>query len=783
MLIGCMACVVHVLRAQCGAVVDVYPYVEDFENAPAWTSGGTASDWEWGIPAKPLITAAGQGLRSWCVGGLSGTSYADGQQSWLESPCFDLSPLQYPWISFLLFWETERAYDGLSFQYSLDEGATWTNLGSHAGQQDCLNANWFNTANIVGLNLAQPRQGWSGRIGPTVGNCGGGQGSGTWVTASQCLTAVAGESRVKFRFVFGAGTICNAYDGIGVDEVWIGEAPPNAAGFVFTCNGTTVEFQDSAPGCPGDRSWDFGDPASGADNTASGLTVSHTFSSAGDHTVTLTVSGPCNAPSTTHRTIHVPDPQFVVDPPGCTTSGSISVLLADVPPGITYTWDPGGPGASQLDGIGPGTYVLTVDGPDICRFQESFELFPPNDLTATTTVVPVLCAGELNGSVTLDVAGGIPDYTYSWSPAGGDSATAPDLPAGTYTCTVTDEGGCVLEVTATVPEPAPLELVPQADVGSCPGDTLLLTAIAVGGTAPYTYVWSPMGPVVSPTVSTGYTVSVIDANGCADVSESVSVTVFPVAVPLLMVDEPIGCAPHCVRLSSSGIPQGAAVQWSLGDGSVVPDALQLDHCYAGEGTFIVTLTTTDAEGCQGAADTEVVSWPAPVPVLVPDPLVATIDDPVIDFQDASIGTVSWQWSFGDGGMSMERTPAHRYSSVGCFPVSLLVTDANGCTGDATAEVCVEDAMALWVPNAFTPDADGHNDVFGVVTTLASTDHFALAVFDRWGNRVFMTNSLGSSWDGTANGLPLPDGVYGWSLELQDRTGTLHHARGHVTLLR
>jgi hypothetical protein len=140
-------------RGQCPTTISAFPYQEGFEASAAWTSGGTGNDWAWGTPAKPVITGAGGGTKSWIVGGLTTSNYSPGEQSWLESPCFDFSALPFPFISFKLFWECERVYDGLGFQYSLNQGATWINVGSAADPPDCYTQNWFNAAS---LNYPQP---------------------------------------------------------------------------------------------------------------------------------------------------------------------------------------------------------------------------------------------------------------------------------------------------------------------------------------------------------------------------------------------------------------------------------------------------------------------------------------------------------------------------------------------------------------------------------------------------------------------------------------------------
>jgi gliding motility-associated-like protein len=171
--------------------------------------------------------------------------------------------------------------------------------------------------------------------------------------------------------------------------------------------------------------------------------------------------------------------------------------------------------------------------------------------------------------------------------------------------------------------------------------------------------------------------------------------------------------------------------------------------------------------------------------FVPTPSVATIDEPTFQFRDASTNATGWSWSFGDaaGSTSEERDPRFAYPEVGCFLVALRVANELGCQDSTAAVVCVEDAFVLYAPTAFTPNGDGFNDVFGVVTTVGATDLFELAIYDRWGQQIHRGTALNEGWDGTANGTLAPDGVYAWMVRLRDRTGELRDARGHVTLLR
>jgi gliding motility-associated-like protein len=92
---------------------------------------------------------------------------------------------------------------------------------------------------------------------------------------------------------------------------------------------------------------------------------------------------------------------------------------------------------------------------------------------------------------------------------------------------------------------------------------------------------------------------------------------------------------------------------------------------------------------------------------------------------------------------------------------------------------VEDEFALYAPNAFTPNNDGINDAFGVVTSVRDPKEFELRVFDRWGGEVWSTTDRTATW--SAGGVA--DGVYAWTLSLKDATGTLRKQRGHVVVLR
>ena len=258
-----------------------------------------------------------------------------------------------------------------------------------------MNANWFNSANITNLVGVSPKHGWSGRIGPTVGSCQGGSGSGGWVTASHCMTNLANVPSVRFRFLFGAGTACNSYDGIAVDDILIQEATPDVAAFTFGCAGNTIHFTDSSTGCPSVYAWDFGDPGSGALNFSNVHNPAHDYASPGTYDVTLTVSGPCNASSTIVHQVTLLD--VVVNITNALCGGNTGAADAMVNNGVgpfQYDWQPGGMTTSSVTGLAAGNYTLTVSAAGSCGAIVPFTITEPaNALAANPTHTDISCFG------------------------------------------------------------------------------------------------------------------------------------------------------------------------------------------------------------------------------------------------------------------------------------------------------------------------------------------------------------------------------------------------------
>jgi len=364
--------------AQCTTTLSSFPYREGFESTDgAWVSGGSGNNWAWGTPNKAVIRSAGQGNRCWVTGGLTGTGYAAAEASWLRSPCFDLTNIQYPFVEFLIYWDTEQQFDGASLQYSLDQGQTWQTAGSASGPRNCLNENWYNQGTVTYLSsLTSVRDGWSGTTQSASGSCRSGNGSGGWMRAKQTLPALARRSSVQFRFIFGAGTICNQFDGIAIDDFFLGEAPPNQTDFEIRCvAGDTVDLIDRSQLCPQQYNWDFGDPASGTNNTSTIKNPRHVFSAPGTYTIKLTTAGPNNAPSTTTKNITILRANAVQKKPAdCVTDqgGQAEVFAQGSGGPFLYNWNTiPAQLTSVASDLSSGIYLVRVSASGACPVTDT----------------------------------------------------------------------------------------------------------------------------------------------------------------------------------------------------------------------------------------------------------------------------------------------------------------------------------------------------------------------------------------------------------------------------
>ena len=498
-------------NSQCTVPINSFPYQQDFELTDGgWQPGGTASDWAWGSPAKPVINSAGQGVKCWVTGGLTNSSYNSAEKSWIQSPCFDFSSLVYPQISFKVFWETEKTYDGANLQYSVDAGSSWVTIGT-AAESTCTSENWYNTSNINFLGSS----GWSGNIQSTSGSCQGGGGSNGWLTAKHSLNFLAGKTNVIFRFGFAAGTTCNAFDGFAIDDIHIEEAPAQDYSIAVACiNNNSLAFSIISS-CAKTFNWNFGDPASGANNSSNDAAPNHQYSSGGSYTVSVTVGFDWGPASTKNYTVNILQltPQ-IIWPGACNNvpDATITVNTTGAPGPYFYNWNTNpAQNTMSIGPVGPGSYTLTVNANNACAVTGTYNLTASTPMQINTIPTKAACKNN-NGNIVSAIQGGVSPYQYLWS-NGDITANAINLAPGNYNLEVTDANGCKANATninvGYEEYIVPVNLGPDLDI--CPGQTVTLSPGIFAS-----YVWQNGTTLSTLSLQTAgeYSVQVKDSKGC-----------------------------------------------------------------------------------------------------------------------------------------------------------------------------------------------------------------------------------------------------------------------------
>ena len=365
----------------------------------------------------------------------------------------------------------------------------------------------------------------------------------------------------------------------------------------------------------------------------------------------------------------------------------------------TYTWSPSGGNAATASSLSAGNYTCSVVDPNNmgCSAVIYLTITQPPALTVNTSPAATNCSGGNTGADTAFANGGVGPYTYVWSPVGGNTATANNLAAGNYTVTVTDANGCTATSTSNVASTTTLNVTLSPNVTICIGQSTILTANVNLGTPPYTYAWSNGGngntQTVNPLVTTSYSVTVTDANGCQGISGLVTVTVDPPLAVTAQTAVSI-CAGESATVSATATGGDGiySYTWTNGLGNS-PGPFTVSPLVTT--TYVIVLT--DACGSPSVTDSVTIT-------VTPGPTIAFSGTPTagcipltVQFTDLSTpqNTITgWDWNFGDGTAHSDSTnPLHIYYNSGNYDVTLTITTNTGCVVSLT-----DSAMITVYPN-------------------------------------------------------------------------------------
>lgn len=457
----------------------------------------------------------------------------------------------------------------------------------------------------------------------------------------------------------------------------------------------------------------------------------------------------------------------------------------------SYQWS-NGTTSQNLTNVMAGTYILTVTDKNGCKDYDTIVITQPDPLIVYTHDYR-MCYGQTIAIAVDSATGGTPPYTYSWNTGGtGSSIIISPVANTTYNVYAVDANGCPgvpSSVTVLVTSPLNMTLTTNDD-SICLGQSAVINANISGGGGPPYVIFLNNGisgtpPLtVNPTQTATYVATVWDTCNYSSFQDSITITVMPLPDVNFSADPQEGCQPLTVNFSDMSGEPNATYYWDFGDGNYM-NIQNPSHTYYNDGQYTVTLDVTSQYGCANSmtASNYVDVWPKPYASFYESPSSTTILDPVIYFNNTSSTTYNSYWDFGDGSTSGITDPWHKYTMIDTFTVTLIITSNHGCLDTAYDEITVKDILTLYVPNAFTPDDNGLNEVFMPYGNEIDPEHYQMMVFDRWGEMVFKTTNLQVGWDGRVNGtIPLDDAVFSYVIVYTDRNGLSKKKIGSVTLL-
>jgi gliding motility-associated-like protein len=495
----------------------------------------------------------------------------------------------------------------------------------------------------------------------------------------------------------------------------------------------------------------FTDDSTTVTTTSIGTPVSHVFNGTGTFYAELTatdVFGCTSVPASNPITITKPSPFFSIDNVICNGESINTTNTSTGATPITYEW--------FIDGTS-----FSTDENTSTVFNEPNITFGVTSATHTISLVATDvngCKDTIGNLVTVSIPFAIPTYSFS--------GAEPDT-SGNYTCppifaSFSDSSisyGNIIEwnwgfgdlTTSDLFNPSKTYALPGyfdlylevTDEYGCTADTLIEGYLIIGG------------PSGEPDWSQG-------AGVC---SQGASFTV---------------ANPQNVFSSV----------WEMGDGDTITNDLDFNYNYASQGTYTPGVTLYDSLGCD-------IFYPLPPITVFDDGLTAAFTvnpNPVeqgasatVTDQSTSTGApiASWAWDFGNSQTSLVFNNSNQsttYPLGGFYDITLIVTDAIGCVDSITQSIFVKDPE-IYVPNIFTPNGDGANDIFNL--PFDGFKSFQITITNRWGNVVWDRQRDDTKplllWDGTDNGgNDCTDGVYFYLLTGEMKGGTMVSKNGFVT---
>jgi gliding motility-associated-like protein len=392
-------------------------------------------------------------------------------------------------------------------------------------------------------------------------------------------------------------------------------------------------------------------------------------------------------------------------------NGTATVTVSGGALPYTYSWSPSGGTAATASGLSVGVYTSTATDNNGCSISTTLPINDPPALSATGVPGSELCAGQSTATASVNPSGGTGAYTFSWAPAGGTGVTTTPLPAGNYTCTITDQNGCNINQVVAISDPPALTATGSGGAELCAGaSTATATVNPAGGTGTYTYSWDPAGGTAQTTTvlpAGTYTCTISDHSGCQItkteiITQPPALTATKSQVNVLCNGGSTGSA----TVNPTGGTGAYTFSWAPSGGT--------GATASGLAAASYVCTITDNNNCSVTSGVTITQPPVLVLSTSSTPAACGAATGTASVSAAGgTGAYTYSWSPAGGtGATTTIVPAGNYTAT--------VTDGNNCSQTATATIVNGSGPTLVISTSSNVSCNGGTNGTATTTIAGGT---------------------------------------------------------------
>ena len=439
-------------------------------------------------------------------------------------------------------------------------------------------------------------------------------------------------------------------------------------------------------------------------------------------------------------------------------------------------------------GLVTGAYTITVRDANNCTKSQVVNIINTNSLVVTFTLsyTNTTC-GNNTGTINASTKGGTQPYQFSI-----DNGVTyqlsnifSGLSAGNFQLNVKDANGCISNILPIQIAPSTAVIVSGVPTNStCSLPNGVITANSGGGTLPYQFSINGGATYQTSNIFTGlaagnYTINIKDINNCTGLS------------PSIILSNTSGPVLSATAINATcGFKNGSITAKNMGGTPPFLYSLNAGVTFQPSATFNNLVPTNyivqikDNNNCESTYSITVANTAIPIlKVFAGNDTTIAFKEPLqlnaIDVDNIGFFSYTWSSSLGLNNANIKAPIAILEKDIS---YTLLAKTIDGCIAKDTIKIKVVLKSDIYIPTAFTPNADGSNDIFKPkLVGIKELKYFC--VYNRYGELIYKTSEKNTGWNGLINGIPQNTGTFVWMIEALDYNGNILFRKGTTILLK